>query len=291
MSQPALSQSIVALEESLGVRLFERSRRVVTLNPIARPFLARCETILADVRVAIGELRAADDPAAGQVEIACLSSIATRILPDIVRRFRETFPGVIVRVFDDDPDGIVEKVRRRRVDLAYSCQFRPEEGITFTPLIEDTLQFVCRRGNPIARRKRITWEDLAAWDVVGLARGSSIRALIDRHVVPARLLKSATYEVAKVSSILDIVEGSDSVSVVPALALAYPRARQLFHFRPIGEPEIKREIGLMVANGVVLSSAARAFHRLASNPHCYSDELSGLPVRLLRASRPTPSET
>src|SRR3954468_11199548 len=68
MSQPAFSQALAALEASLGVRLFERSRRSVALNPVAQIFLRRVEGILADLDGAVAELRSADDPSSGQLE-------------------------------------------------------------------------------------------------------------------------------------------------------------------------------------------------------------------------------
>jgi DNA-binding transcriptional LysR family regulator len=81
----------------------------------------------------------------------------------------------------------------------------------------------------------------------------------------------ATDEVANVSSILDIVERSDGVSIVPALALALPVAAQRFHVRPMVGPAIRRAIGLMVAHGAKmgqLSSApeinSRFRHRMAA---------------------------
>ncbi len=280
MSQPALSQSVATLERLLGVQLFERTRRVVTMTHAARTFLARTDRLLADVEAAVREVQCAGDPAAGRLEIACLSSIATRILPDILRQFRARYPGAIIRVFDDDPDGIIGKVTARRVDLAFSCLFDLDDGVEFLPIFDDNLQFVCARGNPLAKQRSISWAKLNEYDVVGLAKGSSIRALIDRHLSHADRLHNVTYEVAKVSSILDIVERSDSVSVVPALALAYPEARRKFHFRPMSRPEIKREIGLILPRGAMLSASASAFRDLATDRSAYPVELHGISFKL-----------
>ena len=89
------------------------------------------------------------------------------------------------------------------------------------------------------------------------------------------------------SSILDFE--SDGVSIVPALALAFPAAAQRFHFRPMVEPAIRREIGLMVAHGAVLPAAARAFHAHAASRRSYATELASLPVKFV-APRTTPEQ-
>lgn len=112
------------------------------------------------------------------------------------------------------------------------------------------------------------------------ATGSSIRALIDRQLTGAKRLRNVSYEVAKISSILGILEHSNSVSVLPALALAFPEARQKFHFRPLKDPEIKREIGLILARGVTLSAAASAFRDLVTMRASYPENLPGISFKL-----------
>lgn len=134
MSQPAFSQSIKSLEDLLEVRLFERTKRSVTITPAGKTLLARTDRILADLEVAIRETRCADDPAAGRLDLAALSTIATRVLPGVLRQYRARFPGAMIRVFDDDPDGIIGRVKTQRVDLAFSCLFEHDDGIEFIPI-------------------------------------------------------------------------------------------------------------------------------------------------------------
>ncbi len=244
MSQSALSQAVAQLETVVGVALFERTKRSVVITPAAQRFLIRIDGVFADLGDALGDLKAECDPRAGRVDLACLSSVAIRILPPAVQEFRKTYPGAIVRVRDDDLAGIVERVKPR--------------GVDFVPIMWDSLRFVCRSGHPLTRRKTIGWSDLAGFDVVALAQGSGIRTLIDRSLPRGDILRNATYEVAKIHSILQIIEQSNCVSVLPALALAYPEAARKFHHRPMIDPEIQRKIGFILPRKV-LSATAAAF--------------------------------
>jgi LysR family carnitine catabolism transcriptional activator len=258
MSQSALSQAVSQMEALIGVPLFERSKRSVVITPAAQRFLGRVDDMFSDLDGALADLKTDCDPRAGRVDLACLSSVAIRILPRAVEEFRRAYPGAVVRIRDDDPDGIVERVKSGLSDLALSVMFEPDGGVDFIPLLQDNLHFVCRAGHPLSARATISWPDLASFDVVALAQGSGIRSLIDRSLPGGDVFGRATYEVAKVHSILDIVEQSDCVSVLPALALAYPEAAKKFHHRPMRDPEIRRKVGFILPRRA-LSATAQAF--------------------------------
>ena len=263
MSQSALSQAVAQMEASLGVSLFERTKRSVAVTPAAQRFLGRVDGILADLDDALFDLKTECDPRAGRVDLACLSTVAIRLLPPAVDAFRKAYPGAVVRIRDDDPDGIVERVKSGRVDMALSCMFEDDGGVDFVPVLRDSLRFVCRAGHPLGARRSIGWSDLAAFDVVALPQGSGLRRVIDRKLLSRDIFRNATYEVAKINSILDIVERSDCVSVLPALALAFPGAARKFHHRPMAAPDIRREIGFILPQKV-LSATAVAFRDMLS---------------------------
>ncbi|WP_454690238.1 LysR family transcriptional regulator [Achromobacter aloeverae] len=96
VAQPALSQALVRMEKSLGVRLFERSRRGATLTPAAR-------AILEDVRASVARIDAAEAQArdiargiAGQLTVGLVSTALFDTLPRALRQLRERAPGVKV---------------------------------------------------------------------------------------------------------------------------------------------------------------------------------------------------
>jgi DNA-binding transcriptional LysR family regulator len=88
---------------------------------------------LAGLDNAIRELASGSDPGRGRVDVACIASISVGILPSVVRAFRAAHPTAIVRVRDDDPDGIIRRVRSGGVDLAVSLLFEPDQGYPLCP--------------------------------------------------------------------------------------------------------------------------------------------------------------
>ncbi|MBK3479229.1 LysR family transcriptional regulator [Pseudomonas sp. MF6751] len=258
MSQPALSQAVSQMEIVIGTALFVRTKRSVSITPAGQRFLIRVDAILNELGEALTELSKDSDPRNGRVDVACLSSVATRLLPRAVSLFRKSFPGAVVRVRDEDPDGIISRVKSGAVDFAFSAMFEEDGGVVFEPVIQDVLHFVCRADHPLAQKEKVEWSDIASFDVVALAQGSGIRRLIDRQFPIGGVFSHSTYEVSRIPSILEILEQSDCVSVLPALAFAYPGASEKFHHRPMCDPVIIRDIGFILPN-TPLSATAQAF--------------------------------
>lgn len=260
MSQSALSQAVAQMETLIGAPLFQRTKRSVSITPAGQRFLDRIDVVLGDLDHALSQLHLESDPGFGRVDLACLSSVAIRVLPQAITEFRLKYPRAVVRIRDDDPDGIVERVKSGATDFALSAMFEDDGGVEYEPVLQDVLHFVCRVGHPLSQVEKITWTDLAAFDVVALAQGSGIRKLIDRQFPTGDVFANVTYEVAKIHSILEIVEQSDSVSVLPALAFAYPEASRKFHHRPMIDPVIKRDIGFIMPFKP-LTATAQAFRQ------------------------------
>ena len=110
-TQSAISQHVMALEGALGVRLFDRSRgrRTVVLTEAGRLLLGHVETITDRLQAARADLLAYAAGETGTLRVGVYQSVGTRILPAIIGRFAEAWPGVEVQLreaaSDDGPDG------------------------------------------------------------------------------------------------------------------------------------------------------------------------------------------
>lgn len=262
MSQSALSQAVLQAETTLGTRLFDRTKRTVRLSPAGRNFLPRVEQILASLESAVAEAREDANPAKGRVVIACLSLVAARVLPAAIGEFRTLYPGASVVVRDDFLDRVTECLRRGEADLAVSTLPKPESGFSFQPLFDEKFYFIAPRNHPLASRKRMTWRDLTEIDFVGLPTTSSVRIAVDRARIEAGTYRETTYQVGRVTSVVEIVAQGNGVSVVPALALADRAFRDQVHAIPMTEPTVQRTVGIMKLRGHVLSATASEFSRV-----------------------------
>src|SRR5207253_2289214 len=99
-TQSAISQQIAALERAVGERLVERpgGPRPVSLSEAGRLLLRHAEAIVARMQAAQADLAAFADGAAGALRVGTYQSVSARLLPALVRRFRDEFPKVDVQL-------------------------------------------------------------------------------------------------------------------------------------------------------------------------------------------------
>jgi len=111
LSQPALSRAVQRLERSLGVTLFSRSTRLVSLTAAGRDFLPTAERLLSDLDRHLGRMRELADQQRGYVVVASLMSLAYRVLPAATSAYRRRFPGIDLYLREGVQDAILADVR------------------------------------------------------------------------------------------------------------------------------------------------------------------------------------
>lgn len=131
IAQPSLSQAIRNLERQLGVQLFDRSGRRLTLTADGQLFAGPARQILADVERAKARVHSVRDLVTGRLEIAALSTLSVDPLPELTSRLLQRHPGILVNVLDPGSSaGVVSQVRRGEAEL----------GLTDLPVKSGTLE-------------------------------------------------------------------------------------------------------------------------------------------------------
>ncbi len=152
-TQSAISQHVMALETALGVRLFERSRgrRTVELTEAGRLLLGHVETITDRLQAARADLLAYAAGETGMLRVGVYQSVGTRILPAIIGRFAEAWPGVEVQLREAaSDDGLMDLVEPGQLDLTFGVLPIPEGPFDGVELIRDPFVLVVPAASPLA---------------------------------------------------------------------------------------------------------------------------------------------
>ncbi|RNF78233.1 LysR family transcriptional regulator [Streptomyces botrytidirepellens] len=258
IAQPSLSQAIRSLERQLGVQLFDRSGRRLTLTAGGRSFAGPARQILADVERARSKAHAVRDLVAGRLELAVLSTLSADPLPELTSRLHRAHPDILVTVLDPgSSSGVVSQVRQGQAEL----------GLTDFPVKSDTLQTHELWDQEIAL---VLPPDLAAGlpDPVPLealediplvleSSGSGSRAAIDEAV--ERSIACVAVECAHRQAIWELVMHGGGATFLPR-QIAESELRDVV-VRSMA-PQIRRAVGLVFRPGR-LSPAATAFMNAA----------------------------
>ena len=175
LSQPAISRRVHLLERELGAPLFERIRSGVILTDGGRAFLPHAEALLASMRDgidAVGALRGADQ---GAVTLAVVGTLASTSLTMRLRRFREDYPGIDLRMRTALSREISELVRRGDATLGLRYGADPHPDLVSTPVHDEPMVPVCSAHHRLARARRVDAKALAGerWITFPLRPGSA----------------------------------------------------------------------------------------------------------------------
>jgi DNA-binding transcriptional LysR family regulator len=126
ISQPPLSQQIRQLEEEIGVRLFNRTKRRVELTSAGQVFLAEARRILTMSEDAVHRTVRADKGEIGQLAMGFIGSANFSVLPQVIREFRRRFPDVEITLTEMNTSQQIEAILDGRLQVGF---LRPPQGI------------------------------------------------------------------------------------------------------------------------------------------------------------------
>lgn len=177
ITQPTLSRQLIELEEELGVKLFERGKRKITLTEEGMLLRRRAEEMIALEDKLLNEFNSKTEDLGGVISIGAAEANAAAILPEAVTSFRAKYPGVTFDLYSDIATHVKERLDRGILDLGLLIQPGDIEKYDFIKLdISDRCGVLMNAAAPLAEKERITVDDLKGLPVLASGR-SEVREL------------------------------------------------------------------------------------------------------------------
>ncbi len=245
LTQPALSRNMKALEDRLGVALFNRDGRKSVPNALGQQLARNGQAIrLAQEQASILADQSAQG-ATGELRIAAPPIVAGRFLSSALARFIRDNPNCVVEM----RTGLVHELRsmleRGQVDIVLGPENLADssDGLIFEPLIDDRVGILCRRGHPLARRKQVMPSDLDTQVWVAHSRGSLLRQQTEAAMTASGVTSMhIVCETDSIRSVLEIVADTDLITTMPrATTASYLEDRLVF--LDFDHPQFHRPLG------------------------------------------------
>ena len=265
LTQPAVSARIRALEDSLGVRLFERGKPGLALSAAGRALRPHAEQVLHSValaRQAVHDLRAASG---GAIQIAAVLSICTYLLPDVLKRFQTAHPHVMITVRSGHSKEVLEMVLRGEAEIGLARSLNHPEVETVS-LRDDPLILVGQAKAWPTSTRRARLDQVADRPLIFFDRGSSDWTLTQGLFRRAGLVPNVALEVETIETAKRMVERGIGLAFLPYLAVSRElRRKSLVAVEVVDAEPISRSLDVIHPRPRPLSSAARALlHALRS---------------------------
>ncbi|MGQ7260455.1 LysR substrate-binding domain-containing protein [Vreelandella sp. V005] len=261
LSQPAISIALRKLEESVGGALFARTSRQLALTPEGDAFLPVAVRLLNDWNEAFEDLNDQFSKQRGKVTVAALPTLAAGLFPRVIKLFHEAYPRINLSLHDVLAEQINQMVREGRADLGLSVPPSDADDLTFEPVLEDSYVAVCPCGHPLLAQSAVAWSQLAAYPFIGINRLSSSRQDIDHIMQSVGKRLDILCDARQIATVGRMVAAGLGISVLPSLSFRQIATDGIEH-RPLVEPTIRRELGIILSRRHPPSAATSALRQL-----------------------------
>jgi DNA-binding transcriptional LysR family regulator len=271
-TQSTLTATLQELEAALGVALLRRSTRRVEVTPEGEEFARLAARVVREFDAAMADMRALSTLQRGRVSIAAAPSVATLVLPEVLRRFSSDHPGIRLSVADVSSREAERQVLSGRADFGYTSRWSDGSDLLFRPLLADAFGVVFQKSHRLAEGiGPLPWSELAGERCVGLAEDTGIKMILRHAPGLPEAVTNPFYEASTTTSLDMMVAGGLGVAVLPALAAARAPISKL-GFRVLTEPSATRTVGLITSASRPLSpAAARCLEHVAAAAKTVSD--------------------
>ena len=224
LSQPALSLQIRALEEEVGVRLFERNRRKTTLTAAGFAFRDEAAAALSQLDRATQKARLAGSGKLGVLRIGFISTVGVEIVPNIIRQFRELNPEVEFSLRAIPTADQVQMLESGSLDIGFfRLPIGGHSALEVDTVHRERFVLVVPASHKLAKRKRVRLSEVAGQNCVLYERtyAPGFHDLIFGMLRDARIVPNISQTAAELSMLISLVDAHMGVAILPLSAVKH----------------------------------------------------------------------
>ncbi len=258
ISQPSLTAQIQRLERHLGVPLFDRHGRGVTLTDAGKALYPRARSILDEVRSTEGAIRREGADEAGTLSVGAIPTVAPYVIPAALQRLRVSHAATRVELREDYSAVLAKMMLDGVLDVVIAALPYAFEHLHTEALGIDALVVAVPAQHLAARAGRITLAQLRDAPAVTLDPAHCLGEQVAGFCSSRQVSPSVVCRSAQLATVFELVGAGVGLSIVPAMAAARHNTPQVAYV-PLAEHALQREIVAVWRRGAVKSPQARAF--------------------------------
>jgi len=245
----AVSKRILDLEKSVGVNLFYRKKTGVELTPAGLEMQKHCTKIFNSINIMDESIKEYSLVSSGIVRVTANLSSITQFLPEDLATFSKKFPKIKINLKEKTSSEIISSVKESLSDIGiFSEHVENTERLRIVDYKNDTLVLVVPEYHPLVSKLTVKIKDFIKFEMVGLEKGSSLQAMIDKQVQKQNLKIKKKLETVSFEGIRGMVEAGLGIAVLPTGAIKpYLKSSKLKTIK-IDENWAKRSIKIAIKN-------------------------------------------
>ena len=245
----AVSKRILDLEKSVGVNLFYRKKTGVELTPAGFEMQKHCTEIFNSINKMDESIKEYSLVSRGTVRVTANLSSISQFLPEDLATFSKKYPKIKIKLKEKTSSEVISSVKESLSDIGvFSEHVENTERLKIIDYKNDTLVLVIPENHPLVSKSTVKIQDFIEFEMVGLEKGSSLQAMIDKQVQKQNLKIKKKLETVSFEGIRGMVEAGLGIAVLPIGAIKpYLKSSKLKTIN-IDEKWAKRSIKIAIKN-------------------------------------------
>lgn len=263
LTQSAVSGLIKELESSLGIVLFDRTTRQLSLSVVGHHLLPQARRILNEMQLFENEASSLTSLAQGQVRLA-VSQFAASSMPAVIAQFAKAYPDISVSLLDCSAENVLEHIQNIEVDLGVGTErgfTEPDDDISADLLYQLPFCVVMPDNHALAQKSEVIWQDLVDTPLITLQGPFIEQVTAELNEEIASHIQQARYKVNFMSTALEMTRQGFGITLcLPYMpeVIDWVSANGL-QMRPLAQPVKMRRFFIYQRSSRALSPASIAF--------------------------------
>lgn len=260
VSQPALSQQVRQLEESLGAQLFDRSGRTTRLTDAGEVYLRYAKRASQELQEARRAIHDVGDLSRGSLRVAVTPTFTSYLIGPLVEAFHGRYPNITLNLSEIAQERMEQMLQLDELDVGIAFDERHAQDIDTSPLLVETLALVVGSQHPLAQASAIGPQALNDESMILLSAEFATREQIERYCRQHGIRPQVMMEANAIGAVIEVVRRTTLSTLLPAnIVLAHDDLAAI----ALDPLRLQRTAVLMQRRGVYQTAAARAFLALA----------------------------
>ncbi|MGX5688904.1 LysR substrate-binding domain-containing protein [Arcticibacter tournemirensis] len=248
VTQPTLSMQVQKLEETLGVKLFDRSKQPVVPTDIGQEVIEQARVVLAESSNLEEIISSYKKELAGELKVGVIPTVAPYLLPKIILNFSDKYPKVHIQIWEYTTDQIVKKLKTGLLDCGILSTPLEDKSLTEIPLFYEDFVAYTSPLNKLLEKNEIKARDINPSELWLLNEGHCMRNQvlnICTHREMGNKLRAFEYNTGSVETLKRMVDINAGITILPELSLTDFSEEQLQRVKRFSKPVPAREMSIV----------------------------------------------
>jgi len=249
ITQPTLSMQVQKLEDTLGVKIFDRSKQPVTPTEIGIEIITQARIMLSESEKIKEIITDRQKELSGELRVGIIPTVSPYILPKIIHGFIEKYPQVKLVVWEQTTEEIVQQLKLGMIDCGILSTPLHESSLTEIPVFYENFVAYVSKNSKLSKKKNITPDDIDMEEIWILNEGHCMREQVLNICQRRKATKGFQhfeYNTGSVETLKRMVDQNNGATILPELALAELNDKQLDKVRYFKSPEPAREVSIVI---------------------------------------------